>query len=148
MTGEVGGCGGVPAQSVYRFPPPVHISKYSVGVLKCLLRRVARCFSLRNACCIIARMGTGTCGGWGVGSGGGQRCVVRDDNTRVYLSSSPLPLRQRGGGFSCVEATLVEKFLNGNGTRSSSFHSAAFIGELDEEKDIKLDSERRENGES
>lgn len=47
-----------------------------------------------------------------------------------------------------MEATLVEKFLNGNGTRSSSFHSAAFIGELDEEKDIKLDSERRENGES
>lgn len=59
----------------------------------------------------------------------------------MYLSSSPLPLRQRGGGFSCVEATLVEKFLNGN-------HSAVFIGELDEEKDIKLDSERRENGES
>lgn len=69
------GGGVVPAQSVYRFPPPVHISKYSLGVLKfASLRRVAHCFSLRNACCIIARLGTGTCGGWGVGSGGGQRC--------------------------------------------------------------------------
>lgn len=111
MTEEVGGGrGGVPAQSVYRFPPSVYISKYSVGVLKCLLRRVAHCFSLRNACCIIARRGVGA--GWQVLEGA--RGVVRDDSTRVYLSSSPLPLRQRGGGISCVDATLVEKFFNLN----------------------------------
>lgn len=52
----------------------------------------------------------------GVGVEGveGSRGAVWDDNTRVYLSSSPLPLRERGGGFSRAEDTLALKFLNGN----------------------------------
>lgn len=93
---------GLPAQSEYRFPPSVHISKCDVGVLKCLLQRVAHCFSLRNARCIIARMGTCTCAVGGRGA-------VRDDGTRVYLSSSPLPLRQHGGGHISLEVFKEER---------------------------------------
>lgn len=44
---------------------------------------------------------------WGVGALGGGRGAVRDYNTCVHLSSSPLPLGQHGGDFSHVEATLV-----------------------------------------